>query len=83
MIRGTFENPKDGFLVVEKTFLAKIPSIMDVPLILLAAFYIFDMQYTIGLTNLYTFLEYYLLGKKIPKGKTRIAHLVSKLHHLI
>ena len=79
IVQGNISNPNDAFLIVEGTVLTKIPSILDYVLIMMAAFHLFNMQYTQTLTNFFTLLECFILDHKVPKGKTRVMHLMSEL----
>ena len=82
MIKGSFPQPKEAFLVVEKEVLCKIPNISEAGLILLATFYVFNMKYTHGTTNVFIFLENYFMGMKVPKDKTKVGHFISQLAHV-
>ena len=62
--------------------MCKLPNCNESPLLLVASFYIFHMEYTQGLTNVYTFLEYTLLDKALPKdGKTKVKHFLAQIAH--
>ena len=82
IIRGSLSKPKDAFLAAEQVVLCKIPyaCMREIGLILLTSFYSFNMHYTQGLTNLFTFMKCYVFGHKVPKEKTRIGHLMAQLH---
>ena len=54
IIRGTCTEPKDAYLVCEKLVLSKF-SPADVPLMLFATYYVFNMHYCSGCTNFFTF----------------------------
>ena len=83
MIRGSLSNPKDAFLAVEKEVLCKLPNVSEVALTLLSTFYVFNMQYTHGTSNVFVLLEYYFMGIKAPKEKTKVGHLISELAHVM
>ena len=70
---------KDAFLVIEKQIVCRIPDLTDLPAVLLAAFYTFNLHYTEGCSNLYSFFEVTLLGKKIGGRKTRLAGVLANL----
>ena len=69
-------------MIVEKQVLCKIPNITQAPLILLATFYVFNMEYTRGTSNVFIFLEYYFMGIRAPKEKTKVGNFVSQLAHV-
>ena len=69
---------KDAFLVIEKQIVCRIPDLTDLPAVLLAALYTFNLHYTEGCSNLYSFFEVTLLGK-IGGRKTRLAGVLANL----
>ena len=83
MIRGSLSNPKEAFLVVEKEVLCKIPNLSNVALALLATFYVFNMEYTRGTSNVFIFFEHYFMVITAPKEKTKVGHLISQLAHIL
>ena len=82
VIRGSLAAPKDAFLVIEKQVFSKVTDIKKGSFILLASFFVFNMEYTKSLTNYYTFLEYFYLNLKVPKGKTKLHTFISQLHSI-
>lgn len=64
-ISGSF----NSYLIAENTLLCEV-LVVEVPLLLLAAYYTFNVVYPHGLTSLFTFLGIYLCdlrpAKKIP-----------------
>ena len=78
VVRGTLDVLKEVILVVEKktvtTFQPK-----ELPLILLGAFYAYNMHYTEGCKNLYSFFEVVFLDRSKPTKKTRLSAIVAKL----
>ena len=59
---------------MERQLLSKV-SLNMVPFVLLSAFYAFNMHYTSGCTNNFSFIEPIFLDANLPKR--------SKLHHFI
>jgi len=82
IVKGTLSDPKEAYLTIEREILCKVP-IKEIPMILLASFYVFDMKFTQGLTNVFMFLEHYFLGFKVPKEKTKVKNFISQLAHII
>lgn len=78
VVRGSLQEPKDAFLVIEKRVFCKI-SLAEIPLALLAAFFSFNMHYPQGCTNFYTFFECFFMGKKTPNKKTRLASILARI----
>ena len=81
IIKGTITDPKHAYLTTKKEYLFEFP-IKEIPLMLLASFYVFDMKYTHGLTNVFMFLEHYFLGLRVPKEKTKVHNFISQLAHV-
>ena len=64
--------------MVERTAVATFP-LKDLPLILVGAFYAYNMHYPEGCNNFYTFLEVAFLGRKKTAKKTRLSAIIAKL----
>ena len=65
IVVGNSENPEQAFLVMDKNILSEI-NIEDIPVCLLAVFYVFNICYPPGCNNFYCFLEVALLDLKEP-----------------
>jgi len=74
LIRGSASNPKEGYLVIENTVMSKI-KVDELPIVLFAAYYVFNIEYVPGTRNFYQFLETIFLNVSVPKTKTRLNHL--------
>ena len=83
VIRGSLVSIKDTYLVVQKQVFCKIPKIKDVVLALLASFYVLNLHYTSGFSNLFMFLENYIIGRRIPKCKTKVHNFFAQLTHVM
>ncbi len=58
------------FLVCEKNVITNVPGV-EVPVLLLAAYYVYNMQYPPGLKNFFTLLELELcdiIPEKLPRN---------------
>jgi len=77
IIRGQAKAPKDGYLVVENRIMSKI-DLADVPLILFASYYVFNMQYCTGCTNVFSFLEVLFLNAP-PIKRTKLKNFLNCL----
>lgn len=69
---------RQAFLVTDCQVVSEV-NIMDIPLILMAAFFIFNICYPPGCGNFYAFLEVYTLGFDLSKASTTVRHFVSSL----
>ncbi len=66
--------------VVERKVITTFPP-KESPLVLLGAFYAYNMHYMEGYNNLYTFFEVVFFKHKKPAKKTRLAAILAKLMH--
>ncbi len=82
VVRGGLQAIKDAVLVVERKAITTFPP-KESPLVLLGAFYAYNMHYTEGRNNLplYTFFEVVFFKHKKPAKKTRLAAILAKLMH--
>ena len=67
------------FLVFERSVICKVPAV-EVPIVIMAAYYAYNMQYPSGLKNLYTLFELELCGitpKKLPRNVERMLTCLS------
>jgi len=65
------------FLVAEKKLICIVDRLTEAPLVLLAAYYAYNMSYPIGLNTFYTFLEYVVLDKKPKKMTACFSHFIT------
>ena len=82
LIRGSAQNPREGYLVIENTVMSKI-KIEELPIVLFAAYYVFNIEYCVGTRNFYQFLEIIFLNVPVPKTKTRLNHLLNMLDNVV
>ena len=54
-------------------------NVNDIPIILMAAFFVFDIYYPPGCKNYYSFLEVIVLDYPISKASPSVKHLYSSL----
>jgi len=76
MVRGSVEQPREAFLVCEKTILSQVPG-EDVALVLFATYYAFNMQYPCGCSNVFAFLEVLFLNSTPPPKRTKLYHILN------
>lgn len=70
---------KQCYVVIEKKILCSV-NIDVAVLVTFCSFFVFNMHYTSGCTNLYTFFEYLFLDTCVPKRKPRISSFISQLN---
>ena len=80
IVRGKANDPKDAYPATEGQLLCLLP-LEKAPYVLLTAFYAFNMQYTAGCTNFYSFLEYLFLDVPAPK-RSKIQHFITTLFNI-
>lgn len=80
LIQGTQANVKSAFLICEKMVLSKIDAV-DIPIVLFAAYYVFNIKYASGCTNLFSFLEVIFINAPPPK-RAKINHFINMLEHI-
>ena len=78
-VRGNVTEPKDAFLVIEKVVVCQLP-IPSIPIALLGSFYVLNMEYTPGCSNIFQFMEVYFLDIQAPSKKTRISNFLAQLN---
>ena len=79
LVLGESHMAKEMFLMAENTVIFKLKRIVEAPLILISAFYSYNMFYPNGTENFYTFLEYVILDKKPTKLSANLSHFISIL----
>ena len=70
------------FLVIEKHLISKIKNTEESVVVLPAVFYVFNVHYPMGCTNVYTILEQLLLDKQSTGRRPRVAAYLSRLSQL-
>ena len=60
LIVGDYLEPRQAFLVTDRQVVSEV-NIVDIPLVLMAAFFIFNICYPPSCGNFYAFLEVYTL----------------------
>ena len=75
IVEGELSSPLTAYLVVEKEVLCKI-SKDEAVTALMSAFYVFNMQYTPGCSNLYSFFEVFF-NTRLTGKKQRVGSVLS------
>ena len=81
MVRGTATKVKDAVLSIEGTVLSKINPI-DIPIVLFAAYYVFNIKYKNGTANFYSFSEVIFINATPPK-RAKLNHFINMIEHVI
>ena len=68
----------DAYLVVDQQVIDEVP-IHNLPYLLIAAFFVYNICYPKGCSNFYSFLEISMLGYSAEKASPSVSHLLAKL----
>ena len=79
LVVGTYQDPQQTFLIVDSNITTEI-DFRDIPLILMCAFFVFNIHYTKGCNNVYLFFEHSLLNIKKKQFPPSVAHFLASLH---
>ncbi len=78
LVVGDYSQAKQAFLVTDQRVILEV-NLVDIPLILMSAFFIYNICYPIGCYNFYAFLEVFTLGFDLSKASPSIRHFVASL----
>lgn len=75
------EDGEQAFLVVDKCLVCECTPIENIPILLLSAFFCFNIHYPQGCNNFYSFMEYTFLNKntKLPAS---VKHFIATLNNI-
>ena len=76
LVKGRLSSPQKAYLVVEKNILCEIIP-KEAVVALMSAFYAFNMQYTPGCSNLYSFFERVFFDMHLSGKKQRVGSVLS------
>ena len=80
VINGSLQDPKECYLVAEKTVILKGDFDNAIGL-LLASFFVFNIHYPPGLSNFYTILEIILLHQLPKKYPLTVSNILARLNY--
>ena len=67
-----------AYLVVDKQVIDEVP-IDNLPIVLMAAFFVYNICYPKGCSNFYSFLEISMLKFSIEKASPSVTYFLTKL----
>ena len=76
LVEGQLSSPQKVYLGVEKDILCVIPP-KKVAAALMSAFYAFNMEYTAGCSNFYSFFEKVFFDMRLSGKKQRLGSVLS------
>ena len=78
IVVGTPEHCEAAHLVVDCNIVSEV-DISDIPVTLMAAFFVFNICYPIGCCNFYSIMEIMIMNYPIAKSSSSVKHLYSSL----
>ena len=79
IVRGSYTgNIKDAFLACEKDILCKVSPECSI-IILFMTYYVFNIHYCCGCSNVFSLLEVFFLGI-IPPKRAKLKHFLHMMH---
>ena len=69
------------YLVIDKQIVDQVTSVQDIPLLLMSAFFVFNICYPKGCNNFYSFLEVIVLNFSPEKATPSVKYLLTKVSH--
>ena len=79
IIVGEYRNPIQAFLVCEKTIICEIKT-EEIPIYLLASYYIFNMCYPKGCNNFYAFIESGIFRLRVKSLPITVGTFLTRLN---
>ena len=76
---GTLAEPEQYFLVIDCIIIGEV-KVEQLPLILLAAYFVFNICYVKGCSNMFSFLEVLLCKSSLDKATASVNHFITSLH---
>ena len=67
-----------AYLVIDKQIVDQVTSVQEIPLLLMSAFFVFNICYPKGCNNFYSFLEVIVLNLKATPS---VKYLLTKVSH--
>lgn len=78
LVSGDYLEAEQAFLVTDQRVIMEV-NIEDIPLVLMSAFFVYNICYPLGCSNFYAFLEVFTLGFNLSKASLSVRHFVSSL----
>lgn len=75
---GYVKEATQSFLVVDQKVIMEVKT-CDIPFAIMSAFFIFNIHYPHGCTNLYSFMEVFALGFSSAKASPTVKHFMACL----
>ena len=76
------EDTEVAFLIVDKTVVCEIPILMDIPFVLMASYFVFNICYPKGCNNLCSFMEILTLNYPADKASATTKHFLTSLRNV-
>lgn len=76
---GHIHEYQQCFLVTDKMIIFEVKKLELIPVVLLAAYFGYNIEYPVGCRNFYSFLEVYFLKSASTKVPLTVKHMLSNL----
>ena len=81
IVVGTMGDPSQAFLVVDCHVIGEV-ELNKIPLVLLGAYFVFNICYCKGCNNMFSYLEVLCLDANASKISPTVKHLITSMHNL-
>ncbi len=81
VVESVEEDSLQAYLVVDNRILDRV-DIVDLPFVLMAAFFVYNICCSKGCSNFYTFLEIVVLKYSSEKASLSVKYLLAKINAL-
>ena len=75
---GYVKEATQNFLVVDQQVIMEVQT-CDIPIVIMSAFFVFNIRYPHGCANLYSFMEIFVLNFGTAKASTTVKHFMACL----
>lgn len=79
LVVGTFQDPKQAFLVADKKIITEVLCFEDLPFCIMSAFFVFNIHYPVGCSNFYQFMEVITLKFPLKKASITVKHFCTSV----
>ena len=81
LLTGDINNPDQAFLVIDCQIIGEV-KLNDIPVTLLAAYFVFNICYVKGCCNMYTYFEVLFLNARPDKVSPTVKHFMTALANM-
>lgn len=82
IVIGSPDHYTQAFLIIDGRLIGEITDIEEIPLVLLASYYVFNICYPKGLGAFYSILEVIVLNTSLSKTSPSVQHVFASLKNI-